>query len=650
MQNLKDTILEETNVTVGALSYNIERYVGRVVQGPRPLPEKSDKGLGKSASYPQDNRTSEHIGLVKRKTTFLQGLGQALTPAPGRASREKREGMERLETMMQRVLEEVEMLKRMKQGARRKTNGEMFKGEARSRLVPPEDATTYIDEVRGDAANRERGESEEERMARIERSAQDFEEEKSKRSMMQTAIATETNVFRQTSKDARAAQNPLSEGIQIYPIPMDYEGGQNEEAISGRRLTPLRIEPGTIRPFAATPVTTADQAASPYRPAPILLALDDNVNSPSGDSYAHGDDGMFNAEQPRLTGQGDSSPSDTAENERIAARMSQVHDETSKISIKDPIGLPSTDGALPSGSARESGVLGDHLEGELGQGPQQSWIDRTDRSTAPPTPVEKDEHYRRRQLHADSPLPPIVQDFEQPGPSIPLQNVLGRQRSQYFFKDEHGRLHFFMAPSQESVDKVTEGHEWGHRALQHIKSAVTHRKPKDKGKGKEVIQDDEDGPITILHRQTTPEHHLPSLFAITDQLEASPSRRLKKKTFRKPITTPFELRYTPPATAQQEPVFGPPIDLEGDDSNLNSTEKKARRSWRDFLGHKSQAPHEPATLTRPPLPQPITVTYAGPSQEVHGRNGFDYFHGSTEHVGALPRDASLSPTTSHFIP
>jgi hypothetical protein len=128
LQQLKDTILEETNVTVGALSYNIERYVGRVVQGPRPYPGKANKGLGKSASYPQDNRTAEQTGPipgpVKRTTTFLQGIGQALTPASGRSSREKREGMERLEVMMHRVLEEVEMLKRMKQGARRKTNGE----------------------------------------------------------------------------------------------------------------------------------------------------------------------------------------------------------------------------------------------------------------------------------------------------------------------------------------------------------------------------------------------------------------------------------------------------------------------------------------------------------------------------------------------
>src|SRR6202035_2719116 len=136
-------------------------------------------------------------GPVKRTTTFFQGIGQALTPASSKATREKKEGMDRLEAMMHRVLDEVEMLKRMKQGARRKTNGEMFKGEARSRLNPPEDAVTYIDEVRGDAANRERGESDEERMARIERSAQNFEEEKTKRTLMQNAIATETNIIRQ---------------------------------------------------------------------------------------------------------------------------------------------------------------------------------------------------------------------------------------------------------------------------------------------------------------------------------------------------------------------------------------------------------------------------------------------------------------------
>ena len=246
LQQLKDTILEETNVTVGALSYNIERYVGRVVQGPRPLPGKKDKGLGKSASYPQDKRTTElnendpPPGPVKRTTTFFQGIGQALTPAPGRATREKREGMERLENMMQRVLDEVEMLKRMKQGARRKTNGEMFKGEARSRLNPPEDAITYIDEVRGDAANRERGESEEERMARIERSAQDFEEEKNKRTILSNAIETETNIIRKASNDVRMAQQPLPEGSKPFRIPTDLESDHGEHA--SRRLTPLRTD------------------------------------------------------------------------------------------------------------------------------------------------------------------------------------------------------------------------------------------------------------------------------------------------------------------------------------------------------------------------------------------------------------------------
>ena len=205
------------------MSYNIERYVGRVVQGPRPQPGKSDKGLGKSKTYPQDNRTSEQSdppGPIRRTTTFFQELGNALTPSSNRNSREKREGIERLEAMMQRVLDEVELLKRMKQGARRKTNGEMFKGDARNRIAPPEEAVTYIDEARGDAANRERGESGEERMARIARKANTFEEEeKSKRNMMQTAIATETDILRQTGKDVRAAQQPLPAGVEgiIFP-------------------------------------------------------------------------------------------------------------------------------------------------------------------------------------------------------------------------------------------------------------------------------------------------------------------------------------------------------------------------------------------------------------------------------------------------
>jgi hypothetical protein len=128
--------------------------------------------------------------------------------------------------MMQRVLDEVELLKRMKQGARRKTNGEMFKGDARNRISPPDVAIMYIDEARGDAANRERGESDEERMARIEREAITYEEEeRNKRNMMQTAVATETSILRKSGKDVRDAQRPLSpdtEGI-MYPLTTPYD-------------------------------------------------------------------------------------------------------------------------------------------------------------------------------------------------------------------------------------------------------------------------------------------------------------------------------------------------------------------------------------------------------------------------------------------
>jgi hypothetical protein len=158
----------------------------------------------------------------------------------------------------------VEMLKRMKQGARRKTNGEMFKGDLRSRLNPPEDAVTYIDELRGDAANRERGESEEERMARIERSAKDYEEEKNKRVLMQEAIATETNIIRQTSKDVRAAQAPM---------PDDYQGP---------RVPPIRTE-----------------LSSHQFPIPTRPTREGANDSPSADSFARGDETHFTSAAQR---------------------------------------------------------------------------------------------------------------------------------------------------------------------------------------------------------------------------------------------------------------------------------------------------------------------------------------------------------------
>src|SRR5208282_5370835 len=94
------------------------------------------------------------------------------------------------------------------------------------------------------------------------------------------------------------------------------------------------------------------------------------------------------AAQQRL-GESDSSAESPEERARVAARVSQVQDASRKISIKDPVGLPSTgDEALPSGSARESGVLGEHLEGDFhnGHGQQQSWIAPGDHTSNPPTP------------------------------------------------------------------------------------------------------------------------------------------------------------------------------------------------------------------------------------------------------------------------
>ena len=547
-------------------------------------------------------------GPVKRTTTFLQGIGQALTPASNRANRDAKEGMERLESMMQRVLEEVEMLKRMKQGARRKTNGEMFKGDLRSRLNPPEDAVTYIDEVRGDAANRERGESEEERMARIEKSAKNYEEEeKNKRVMMQNAIAAETNIIRQTSKEVRAAQAPL---------PADYEGPH---------VPPLRVEPLSSHQF-------------PRPSQPIREGAND---SPSADSYARGDETHFTTQGiPQRPGESDSSAENSAERARVAARMSQVQENTRKISIKDPVGLPSTgDDALPSGSARESGVLGEHLEDDLnnGHGQPQSWIAPGDHTSNPPTPVDKDDGYLRT-----SGISLVGRDYAQPGPSKPTHQ---RTRSQYFVKDHlSGRREYYLATpdgseprdegnvSQPVIDKTQD---WN-RAVEHLRNRVSPRKNLDKGKGKDVLSNPSEyslpmlQPITIApqqqEQQPKPHTPLPSLFAATQDIDSSPSRKLKKKTFRKPITTPFEIKESPVATPHWSPI-GQDMDGPGDELRLDSTPEKKRRSWRElFLGHKTenQQPQEPATLPRSSVVEPVTLTYPGPSQEVKGRNGFHY--------------------------
>jgi len=638
LQQLKDTILEETNVTVGALSYNIERYVGRMVQGPRPYPGKVSKGLGKSASYPQDNRTLEQTapisGPIRRTTTFFQELGQALTPSPGRSSREKREGMERLEAMMQRVLEEVEMLKRMKQGARRKTNGEMFKGEARSRLSPPEAATTYIDEVRGDAANRERGESEEERMARIERFATAFEEEeRTKRSVMQNAIAAETSILRQTSKDVRLAKQPLPEGFQPSMLPHQGDSGYEEGTGlpgAGSRLAPLETdELGNLRYLPARE-TTVEPLANNRSSSP---SVDENGHTPSNQSYVHGDEGRFTLGGRNVTVRTETPEPRAGGQDRVDLRAPQARDPTRKISIKEPVTLGSLDDAVQSGSARESGVLGDHLEEDLGHEKTQSWIDRTEQpSLDPPKPSSRDGEIKGLGIQNG-----LMMSQSAQVDSFDPQFTPQRQKSQYFVVDPLGRRQYYLGDPKTkaaaSGDRSQQVSDWG-RKIANIKDAVNPKRNEVNGQkpdiadkqavvqkllGKPVAEDDE----------TTQQPPLPSLFAPLEILETSPSKKLKKKTFRKPITTPFGIQESP-VTAPQRTVFGQDVDLPNDQIQLDPPEKKKRRSWRNALGlssHKATQntpPREPATQQRSTPEQKVTLTYPGPSNEVHGKNGFNY--------------------------
>lgn len=597
---------------VGALSYNIERYVGKVVQGPRAMPGKGNKALGKSASYPQDTRTVEHtgpVGPIKRTTTFLQGIGQALTPAPSRTNRDVRQGVERLENMMERVLDELEMLKRMKQGARRKTNGEMFKGDARSRLNPPEDAVLYIDEARGDAANRERGESEEERMARIEQTAEDYEQEKQKRTIMQDAIATETDIFRRTSKEVGEAPQPASSGIEGYKYPAQ----------------PLRMEMGNgqYNPAAVTPVEP------PYQPHGA------GAESPSDHSYAHGDDEhMFRTQ--RQAG----SESDGAEQQRIAARMSQVQDETRKITIKEPIGLPSAEEAIPSASARESGVLGEHLEGDLGHDPPQSWIDH---SSAPPTPISKDEQHRVKPIPLGAGMREVEQKPSTPGPSNETYSGPRRHRSQYFVFDKFGRRQYLLGDtaslvgeSDYAADTEKEGIEWASAQAGGPKKSNKGKAPEELSEAASMVRPiplAEQSPILkeipmVSPNYTASAQPLPSLFGVTQHLDSTPTKKLKKK-FRKPIKTAFEIKESPVPTAEQSPLVRD-VDLRYDELNLDSTpDKKGRRSW-NLFNRKSQEPEDPATLPQPYSLEPVKLIYPGPSQEVRGRNGFEYTHVSSQ--------------------
>ena len=534
--------------------------------------------------------------------------------------------MERLEGMMQRVLEEVEMLKRMKQGARRKTNGEMFKGDYRYRLNPPEDAVTYVDEARGDAANRERGESDEERMARIERSARNFEEERSKRTMMQDAIATETHIIRQNSKEVRDAQQPIPETSRPYIPTMTEE----EFRQSKTPLTPLRIGEVESHRYTMDPGEHIESAHAIQR---------ENNETPSDLSFAQGDEGMFATRRRTMHKK--------AESEQVQASTAGVQsDGTRKISIRNPVMLGQTAQApVQSSGTRESGVLGDQLEsGVLGEQLEKQWEEAQERAysqhaesptmpSPPPTKeVEPVQPVPEKKLKSPSPLPPMVERATPDSYLISPQ----RQRSQYYVVDQYGRRQYFIGESPKKQPDVAQAQrdatsDW----LSGVQNAVTPKK-KDKGKQKEIVDGMDE---TILVVSETAQEVPPqlSLFATTElleQLNGSPSKKLKKKMFRKPITTPFGLKESP----VQSPHWPPPgqeLELPVEELQVETPKKKNRRSWVKaafgLSGDKhASAPQEPATMRRVSQGEVFEVSYPGPSQEVRGRNGFNTYQAAPE--------------------
>ena len=397
----------------------------------------------------------------------------------------------------------------------------------------------------------------------------------------------------------------------------------------------------------------------PYRSgaAPGKATVEDEIES--HDSYAHGDEGMFTAaDQRRVVPMTNSSSSNASEYHRVAARLNQVQDNSRKISIKDPVGLSSADEVIQSASARESGVLGEHLEGELGHRQSPPWADRPERSPAPPTPVGKDEQFKSKQAPVESPLPPITQDFVEPGPSKPMQNGHQRQRSQYFFKDEYGRRQYYLGDPPEdhqALGKDRESHEWSNK-FQNFKNAITPNKTKDKGKEREIADEASEQSILNVRSspivqpyETTSVQPLPSLFAATEHLDTSPRGKLKKKVFRKPITVPFGIKDSPISGPQGSRV-GEDVDLQRDELTLDTPEKK-RRSRKGFglLSNKSPPPQEPATLARSSVAEMINVSYPGPKQEVHGRNGFNYTHEPAEaENGDVFSRETTQPQSPHY--
>ena len=114
-----------------------------------------------------------------------------------------------------------------------------------------------------------------------------------------------------------------------------------------------------------------------------------------------------------------------------------------------------------------------------------------------------------------------------------MQNGHQRQRSQYFFKDEHGRRQYYLGippeagtddPESQFPEKDAESAEWRNK-FQNFKDALDPRKSKDKGKEREVAEEASEqfysqrpsfAPRQPYH--TTPVRPLPSLFAATEHL------------------------------------------------------------------------------------------------------------------------------------
>jgi hypothetical protein len=151
---------------------------------------------------------------------------------------------------------------------------------------------------------------------------------------------------------------------------------------------------------------------------------------------------------------------------------------------------------------------------------------------------------------------------------------------------------------------------------------------------------------------------LPSLFAATHYQEGSPSRKLKKKVFRKPITAELGIKDSPTSAVSGPPKWprlGTDRDLQNDELQLDSPGEKSRRSWMGgLLSRKSTnaEPQSPATLNRSSRGgEVVTVAYPGPSQTVKGTNGYTSYSAAEQDdlVAALPvAEKPAPPAESHI--